>query len=80
MFVQAHHFPIFKFNSLSNSEMFCFGLCAEIILRLFQDIMNKTYFCKIKAGRTQTNNAQLYLAEHYFEWLSQEKLLCAGDC
>ena len=38
------------------------------------------YTINVKAGRTQTNNAQLYLAEHYFEWLSQEKLLCAGDC
>ena len=26
----------------------------------------------IKAGRTQTNNAQLYLAERYFEWLSHK--------
>ena len=31
-------------------------------------------------GRTQTNNAQLYVAEHYFKWLSHEKLLSAGDC
>ena len=35
---------------------------------------------QLKAGRTQTNNAQLYLAERYFEWLSHEKLLSAGDC
>ena len=33
-----------------------------------------------KAGRTQTNNAQLYLAQPFLKRLSQEKLLCAGDC
>ena len=44
-------------------------------------IQNNAHVCaQLKAGRTQTNNAQLYLAEHYFEWLSQEKLQSAGDC
>ena len=33
----------------------------------------------LQAGRTQTNNAQLYLAQPFFEWLSHEKLLCADD-
>ena len=32
------------------------------------------------AGRTQTNNAQLYLAQPFIKRLSQEKLLSAGDC
>ena len=63
--------------------MTCHRPCSGMILRKSQADPNQAKCVvqnSLKAGRTQTNNAQLYLAQPFIEWLSHEKLLSAGDC
>ena len=62
------------------ADMFCYRFNNKSVLSRMTESDTQFVMAPSKAGRTQTNNAQLYLAEHYFEWLSHEKLLSAGDC
>ena len=64
---EVFHGSAIQNNAQPNTAEHYLSVCAQL-----------KYVCK--AGRTQTNNAQLYLAQPFIKRLSQEKLLSAGDC